>query len=85
MTTDNKFGQPEPVSPEWAACHTKAIGEFKDFADCLIEPPPHCRYSLRFGFGYMCFHPHWREFTVPPSERAKKNQEKLTQEQPAEM
>ncbi len=46
--------------PDPSVCRAKHAG-FGDFADCLVEHPTSCRYSLSFGDGHLCRHPQREE------------------------
>jgi len=68
---------PMPKHPDFAKCSARSSG-FGDYVDCLSEDPYYCFYALKFGDGYLCFHPE-RNQTVARTEALRKG---LLQEGP---
>ena len=49
---------PSPSYPGiFPSCQAAALGQFVDYAECLITPPGRCPCRHSFGFHYICFHP----------------------------
>ena len=45
-------------------CITKPI--LPEYSGCLIENPA-CDFATRFGFSYLCEHPHHKDFSLKNS------------------
>ena len=58
-----------PRQPDLITCSARASG-FGDYVDCLSEAAYHCVHALKFGDGYLCFHPE-RETTVARTEASR--------------
>ena len=55
-----------PTQPDLITCRARSSG-FGDYVDCLSAAAYHCIHALKFGDGYLCFHPE-RDATVARTE-----------------
>jgi hypothetical protein len=59
-----------PGQPNLGTCSARSSG-FGDYVDCLSEDAYHCIHALKFGDGYLCFHPE-RDATVARTEASRR-------------
>ena len=59
-----------PEQPDPITCSARASG-FGDYVDCLSQAADHCVHALKFGDGYLCFHPE-RDATVARTEASRR-------------
>ena len=62
--------------PDMKICRAKDM-HIPSFADCLVENPYECEHSLRFGYGFFCYHPNRKEIIRNTNNALTQDSDKL--------